>query len=142
MTKADRLAQDPSRVLEVGEPSEAGNEEQALELPTFTLLVRDIPTAEGGIAKVNPNQTLAEAKYLMASNDYSQLPVLSGTRNLKGVVSWRSIAKAELNNPYIGLMDAIDPYPKVVFPSQSLLEQIPTINEAGFVLVRGTSSPS
>jgi CBS domain-containing protein len=124
---------------DAGEEDDAGaaEDDQQLELPAFTLRVADIPSAQAGVTAVNPNQTLADAQFLMVMHDYSQLPVLSGPRTLKGVISWQSIARASLAKPHVTLTDAVDPYPKVVYATQELLDQVTTIYDAGFVLVRG-----
>ena len=43
---------------------------------------------------VNPNQTITEALTIMLANDFSQLPVMVGEREFKGIVSWASIGRA------------------------------------------------
>jgi hypothetical protein len=73
----------------------------------------------------------------MIAKDYSQLAVLTGPRDLKGAVSWRTIARARLYKSEITLADAIDPHPKVVYADEELLSQIDTIYGADFVFVRG-----
>jgi hypothetical protein len=40
---------------------------------------------------VTPESTLKQIITLMLSNDYSQLPVMTSPRELKGVVSWKTI---------------------------------------------------
>ena len=110
--------------------------EQRLELPPVSLLVRDIPSATGGITPVAPSQTLLQAQTLMIRNDYSQLPVLDGPRDLKGCVSWRSIAMARIAKSDIQLADVTDHHPAVVHADQELLEQINVIYEADFVFVQ------
>src|SRR5947207_1706486 len=61
---------------------------------------RLIPTLERLAAATNrpvtvqPNTPIDEAIALMLLHDYSQLPVISGDRTVKGMVSWRSIGKA------------------------------------------------
>lgn len=42
---------------------------------------------------VAPDASLAEAVTIMLTHDYSQLPVMTGEREVKGVISWRSIAQ-------------------------------------------------
>jgi predicted transcriptional regulator len=129
----------PSTVTETRpQPSDDGAAlEQAIELPAFTLLVRDIPSATGPLISANPNQDLPEVKFLMATKDFSQLPVLSGERNLKGYVSWRTIFLAELHKPEAAtLKDATEPPPRVVYDTEELLDHVGTIYEEGFVFVR------
>lgn len=115
-----------------------GSDDERLELPTVWLRVRDIqPSATGGITSVDPDQTLEQAQALMIANDYSQLAVLAGSRDLRGAVSWRTIARARLSKSEIILADVIDPRPKVVHADEELLSQIDTIYGADFVFVRG-----
>jgi CBS domain-containing protein len=117
----------------------AGHDEQdePLELPSATLLVRGVPSATCGLISVHPNQTLAEAQALMTAHDYSQLAVMVGLRDLKGAVSWRSIAQAQLAKSAISLADATTRFPPVVHADEELLSQIDVIYRADFVFVRG-----
>ena len=55
--------------------------------------VSRLPAASRPPMKVGPCDTLARAVTIMLTNDFSQLPVMSGNRDVKGVVSWQSIAK-------------------------------------------------
>jgi predicted transcriptional regulator len=127
-----------SSVTEAAPPTDTSDAaaEQAMELPAFTLLVSDIPSATGPLVSVNPNQDLSDAKYFMAINDFSQLPVLDGERNLKGYVSWRTIFRAEVRKPNITLKNATEPPPRVVYNTEELLDHVATIYDEGFVFVR------
>ncbi len=46
------------------------------------------------MCSVAPDASFEEAITLMLIQDFSQLAVMSGPRDLKGAVSWKSIAKA------------------------------------------------
>ena len=71
-------------------PAEEEAEEQDEPLlPPAALLVRHIPSAAVRSRSVQPDETLEKAQALMSANDFSQLPVLAGPRDLKGAVSWR-----------------------------------------------------
>jgi CBS domain-containing protein len=130
-------APDEDRAASTGDTAMDSDGER-LELPTVWLRVRDIqPSATGGVIAVAPNQTLEQAQALMIANDYSQLAVMSGPRDLKGAVSWRTIARARLAKSEITLADVIDHRPKVVHADDELLSQIDTIYAADFVFVRG-----
>jgi CBS domain-containing protein len=54
-------------------------------------LIRMLSAANRGVLAVKPQDSLDMAVTLMLANDYSQLPVMTGPRELKGVVSWKSI---------------------------------------------------
>ncbi len=71
---------------------------------------------------------------MMMSMDYSQLAVMSGPRDLRGAISWESIAHAKMGNPDAGLREAVFP-PQIVRPDDDLLAQIPRIADASFVFV-------
>jgi CBS domain-containing protein len=138
----------PDTVVRVGVPvgresttgsaAEDGPDEQdePLELPAAALLVRAVPSATRNVESVHPDQTLAEAQALMTAHDYSQLAVMVGPRDLKGAISWRSIAQAQLVNSEISLADATTRFPPVVHTEEELLGQIDVIYRADFVFVR------
>ncbi len=99
------------------------------------LLVSEIPSATAGVVLIRPDQSLAAAQSVMSANDYSQLAVLVDERELKGAVSWRSIAQARLGKSQITLADATW-RPPVVRVGDELLKQINVIYEADFVFVQ------
>jgi CBS domain-containing protein len=111
-------------------------QDERLQLPPVALLVRHIASAIGGIVSVRPDETLEKAQALMSAHDYSQLAVMSGTRDLDGAVSWRSIARAGLSKSQITLADATVSLPKVVHANDDLLGQIEAIYRNDFVFVR------
>jgi restriction system protein len=121
---------------EPGAADATAEEDQPLQLPPVALLVRHVPSATGRVISVHPDQTLADAQSLMSFHDYSQLPVLLSARDLKGVVSWQSIAQAHLAKPSIALSDATVKHPPEVHADDELLRHIGTICRAGFVFVR------
>ena len=85
--------------------------------------------------RVHPDQSLAEAQSLMSANDFSQLPVMTGPRDLRGAVSWRSIAQAKRHKAQITLADATE-NASIVSAGDELLSQIDAIYKADFVFVR------
>lgn len=117
-----------------GDPP-AGTDEP-LQLPPVALLVRDIPSATDRVVSVTPQDSLGKAQALMSAHDYSQLPVMSSDWDLRGAVSWQSIAKASLINPNIELRHATMPMPTVVHADDDLLDQIDLIYRDDFVFVR------
>ena len=110
--------------------------DEPLQLPPVALLVRHIPSAIGGLTSVSPEDSLGKAQALMSAHDYSQLPVMSNEWDLRGAVSWQSIAKASLINPDIKLKQATIPMPTVVHADDDLLGQIDVIYRDDFVFVR------
>lgn len=89
---------------------------------------------------VNPECNLVEAITLMLRHDYSQLPVMTNERAVKGIISWSSIAPRVLllNTATVNLRvrDCMKPHVEV-FSTDSLFKVISSIIEHSAVLVRG-----
>lgn len=47
-----------------------------------------------GVTYLRPDDTIQEAITLMLARDYSQIPVMTSERELKGIVSWKSLGSA------------------------------------------------
>jgi CBS domain-containing protein len=109
--------------------------DEPLVLPPAALLIRHIRSAARELFSVHPDESLAKALALMSANDVSQLPVLAGPRDLKGAVSWRSIAQAGLGKAQITLADATTSA-TVVSINDELLKKIDAIAADDFVFVR------
>jgi CBS domain-containing protein len=92
-----------------------------------------------GVTYVGPNSTFDEAITLMLLNDFSQLAVLSGPHNLRGAVTWRSIAQARHQKSEASFADAIDHRVEVVDYDRDLFEVLPTLQQHEFVFVRNES---
>ena len=118
--------------------AETGAEDRdtPLVLPPATLLVRHIPSAMCDVVSVHPDESLATAQSRMSAHEFSQLPVLAGPRDLKGAVSWRSIAQTRLSKTQITLAD-VTRNAQVVSVDDELLSQIGIIYDADFVFVKG-----
>lgn len=98
--------------------------------------VGSLQSASTDVCRVQRESTLEHAQSLMMQHDYSQLAVMSGGRELKGAISWESIAQASIRHQEPGLRDAIVPAEVVGF-EDDLLTHIPRIIESGYVFVRG-----
>ncbi|MDD5037935.1 MAG: CBS domain-containing protein [Dehalococcoidales bacterium] len=59
--------------------------------PDPTYRIGKLKCANVPPVSVTPDAPLSKATHLMISNDYSQLPVMTNERDIKGVVSWSSI---------------------------------------------------
>jgi CBS domain-containing protein len=89
---------------------------------------------------VAPDQAILDAVTLMLSNDFSQLPVMTNERNVKGMVSWRSIgARWALGKDGTYVREFTDE--AVEIPAdRSIFAALPTIVDQGYVLVRDATS--
>lgn len=103
--------------------------------PTYRL--SKLEAANRRPLSVSSNTSVSEAVTLMMSNDYSQLPVMNGERDVKGVVSWQSIgARLGFGKKAVEVRDVMDDYYDISSDA-SLFQAIPIIVMHQYVLVRG-----
>ncbi len=109
--------------------------------PSFadpTYRVSKLAPANRTPLSVRPDTTLAEAATLMMANNFSQLPVMTNERDVKGVVSWKSIGiRLSLGQNLVAVREAMDPYAEISADA-SLFTAIPLIVEHEYVLVRAS----
>jgi CBS domain-containing protein len=87
---------------------------------------------------VRPDSTLKEATTLMLANDFSQLPVMTNERGVKGVVSWKGIgARLSLGQCPVAVREVMEPHAEISADA-SLFTAIPLIVQHEYVLVRGS----
>lgn len=60
--------------------------------PTYQ--VSHLPAARKEVVSVAPDKSITEAVTLMLYHDFDQLPVMTGLRNVKGMIGWKSIGRA------------------------------------------------
>jgi CBS domain-containing protein len=90
----------------------------------------------GHVESVSPNATFDEAITKMLLNDFSQLAVLNGPRNLRGAVTWRSIAQARHKNSAATLADAIEEHVEAVAYDRDLMDVLPMLQQRGYLFIR------
>jgi CBS domain-containing protein len=100
------------------------------------LTIGNLPSASKEVCSVTPDATFEEAITLMLTEDFSQLAVMTGPRELKGAVSWKSIAKARNANPHAKLSAAIVKAEAVPYAAD-LINMLPVIEHQEFVFVHG-----
>lgn len=98
------------------------------------LTIGALPSATAGIVSITPQDSLEKALSLMVLNDFSQLAI-PRRHGSPGAVSWESIARARLRTPDAQLRDCILEAAVVPY-NKALLDVVPDIVRAGFVLVR------
>jgi len=102
--------------------------------PTFR--IGRLDAANKAPISVKPDATLAQAVTVMLTNDFSQLPVMNGPRELKGIVSWKTIgSRLALKRPCVHVRDAMEPA-QVVSVDESLFDAITKIASHDYVLVQ------
>lgn len=106
--------------------------------PDPTMRIGRLDAANKTPISVKPDSTLAQAVTVMLTNDFSQLPVMTGPRELKGVISWKTIgSRLALKRPCSHVRDAMEPA-QVVSVDESLFDAIAKIASHDYVLVQGS----
>ena len=107
---------------------------------------QDDPTVRIGVLEsakrkpisVSPNDLIVKAATLMQMNDYSQLPVMTSERDVKGIINWESICIGlTTNNDQDEVRFYMDTDVREVNVRTPLYDAIGGISEYGYVLVRG-----
>ncbi len=112
--------------------------EKAPADPTFR--IGNFEAANKGLVTVGQDDFLNKAVTKMMQNDFSQLPIMSGERDVKGVVSWRSLgARYAMGLPCEKVSDCREDA-QVIDANGILFDAIPTIVKHGYVLVRDQKS--
>jgi len=89
-----------------------------------------------GLISVNRETTLTEAITLLILNDFSQLPILSGQREVEGIISWKSIGRAiSLGKECLTVSDCKDEV-TILNYNEPLFNAVKFVLEKEFVLVR------
>lgn len=106
----------------------------AIADPTYR--IGRLESANKPPTSVKPDATLQQAVTLMLTNDYSQLPVMTGPRDVKGMVSWKTIgSRLALKRPCAHVRDCMEPA-HVVQIDESLFSAITMIASHDYVLVQ------
>jgi CBS domain-containing protein len=100
------------------------------------LTIGNLPSASKKVCSVAPDATFEEAITLMLIEDYSQLAVMTGPRELRGAVSWKSLAKSRNADPNAKLSAAIIKAAPVPYTAD-LIGMLPVIQSQEFVFVSG-----
>jgi CBS domain-containing protein len=89
---------------------------------------------------VAPDATVQEAVTAMLSNDFSQLPVMTGEREVKGMISWTSIGtRLALGKNGTYARELMDVHHEIRADA-SLFQAIPIIIQHQYVLIRGSDN--
>lgn len=106
--------------------------------PTYR--ISKLAAANKPPVSVAPDITLQEAVTVMLANDFSQLPVMTSEREVKGVVSWNSIGtRLALGRSGACAREFMDDHQEIRADA-SLFQAIPIIVQHEYVLIRGTDN--
>ena len=101
-----------------------------------TLLVDILAAAHNPPTTVTPNDDLKTAITHMMSNNFSQLPVMEGPRNVKGIITWESIgsktAMGQISDDVKVYMERAE----IIDGQQPFFDAVSVIARTGCVLVR------
>ncbi len=102
--------------------------------PTYR--ISKLEAANRQPTSVKPDASLNEAATMMMANDFSQLPVMTNERDVKGIVSWKSIgSRLSLGQAPKWARDAMEPHAEVSVDA-SLFTAIRVVVEHDYALVR------
>lgn len=96
-----------------------------------------LKAANSGVVSVAPDDSLSTATTRMRLKGYSQLPVMRNDRDVKGVVSWRSIGEAYLHGKTPTTVGECKVEVREVSTNTMLADATEEIYNHGYVLVRG-----
>jgi CBS domain-containing protein len=106
--------------------------------PTYR--ISKLAAANNRPVSVSPDVPLKEAVTIMLANDFSQLPVMTTEREVKGLLSWASIgARLALDKQAFFARDVMDDHHEIAADA-SIFQAIPTIVEYQYVLVRNSEN--
>ena len=101
-----------------------------------TIRVDSLSAAHNTPVSVTPEDDVSKAKTLMASNDFSQLPVMMSVRDLKGIITWKSIGSSA-NPAGSRVRHFMDDSVQAISGQRPLFEAVGIIADHSYVLVRG-----
>ena len=102
--------------------------------PTFR--IGSLPAAHKTVITVNQDNDLIKAITTMTLFNYSQLPIMQGEREVKGMISWKSIAARVATGNDCPKVQQCREDAQVIDSNGTLFDAIPTIVKHGYVLVR------
>jgi predicted transcriptional regulator len=107
----------------------------AYEDPTYR--ISKLEAANKLVVSVTPDALLVAAVTLMMGNDFSQLPVMTNERVVRGVVSWSTIgSRLALGHQSGPVRDFMEPHQEIA-SSASLFAALSVLVNYQYVLIRG-----
>ena len=107
-----------------------------VEAPDPTYRIGRLEPANKPPTSVKPDHTIQQVITIMLSKDYSQLPVMTSPREVKGMVTWKSIgSRLALKRPCITAKDCMEAA-QIISNEESLFSAIRIIASYDYVLVQ------
>ena len=117
---------------EVGQPIDG---EKTLTNPTVR--VDSLTAAHNKPVRVAPNDSIERATTIMRAEDFSQLPVMTTNKKVKGIISWRSLGKAFADGETPEQVRECMEESHEIDINSTLIEAMREIRAHDYVLVRG-----
>jgi CBS domain-containing protein len=103
--------------------------------PTYA--ISKLAPANRSVEAVTPSSTLAEIVTILLSRDFSQLPVMTSERDVRGIVTWQSIgSRIALSVEATTAQALMEPHHEIRSHS-SIFDAIPIVVKYQYVLIRG-----
>lgn len=106
------------------------------EQPDPTFRIGSLDAANRPLVTVSQDDSVTKAVTRMLQFDYSQLPIMHGEREVKGMISWRSIASRYALGGECSKVKHCREDAQVIDGNGTLFDALPTIVKNGYVLVR------
>lgn len=123
------------------EDEAADDEEVAGEVLAPSFRISEIESAKRPVECISPDASVQQAYTEMALKKYSQLVVASGatprSQDIKGIVSYQSMAKAVLSGAPKKVRDCLDDGVQIVESDADLKDVVAMLGESDVVLVVG-----
>lgn len=144
-TLSNNLEQQPISSSEVDKPSSDINADE-IDKPSSDInadpaqRISKLSAANRKPLSIRPTALLREAISQMLINNYSQLPVMTNERDVKGIITWESIgSRLALGHTGNTVSDFMEHEHKEIRQDASLFSAISIIIESQYVLIRGSS---
>lgn len=98
--------------------------------------VASLAAANRGVVSVSINDSLDKATTLMLFENYSQLAVMQGARDVKGMISWESIARRSMQSPPPSIVQDCMIEARIVNATDALFYTLREVEQYGYVLVK------
>ena len=110
--------------------------ESEVSAPEPTYRIGMLEAANRKPVCVTPDNSLKKAITVMLCEDFSQLPVMTGVRDVQGIISWKSIGTRLWWGGESSLVTNCMSPPQIVESEVSIFSVIDRISEHDYVLVR------
>lgn len=115
---------------------EEDSDEKVQSLPDPTFRIGRLESANSKPISIAPDDSVTKAITLMLANDYSQLPVMTNDRTVKGMISWESIGSRLALGKNISHVRQCMESPHEISADTPLFAAIDRIVEHQYVLIR------